>query len=122
MLEALKWIGGGAGEAVVTCMCSGTSHCPHMMALLHTPSLVAARRKFIVSAQHIPGVNNGIEDSLSLPHAEFWHLVRWPIRTILASRASAARRWLWWASSRAECSSVYTVEQQSKHLRSHNAH
>ena len=62
-------------EAVVTCMRSGTSRYPHMMALLRTLFLVAARGNFTVSAQHIRGVNNGIADSLSRFHMqEFWHL------------------------------------------------
>ena len=52
-------------QAVVECITSGTSHCPHIMHLLRNLFLLAATHNFWVSAQHIPGMHNPIADSLS---------------------------------------------------------
>ena len=52
-------------EAVAHCLVSGTSHCPHLMSLLRSLFLVAAKHNFHISAQHLPGTHNTIADSLS---------------------------------------------------------
>ena len=51
--------------AITQCLVSGTSHCPHIMSLLRSLFLLAARHNFNISAQHIPGTHNIIADSLS---------------------------------------------------------
>ena len=52
-------------QAVVACIRSGTSHSPHMMALLRNMFFLAARGNFTVSARHVPGRYNTIADALS---------------------------------------------------------
>ena len=52
-------------EAVVACIRSGTSKCPHIMSLLRTLFLICAKGNFTVSAKHLPGLQNGIADALS---------------------------------------------------------
>ncbi len=52
-------------QAVVSCVVSGTSHCPHMMHLLRNLFLIAANHNFTISACHLPGRHNIIADSLS---------------------------------------------------------
>ena len=52
-------------QAVVHCIMSGTSHCPHMMHLLRNLFLIAATHNFTLSAQHLPGIHNITADSLS---------------------------------------------------------
>ena len=52
-------------QAIVHCLVSGSSRCPHVMSLLRTLFLLAARYNFTVSAQHIAGTHNVIADSLS---------------------------------------------------------
>ena len=57
-------------QAVVHCIVSGSSHCPHMMHLLRNLFLFAARFNFTVSALHLPGTHNIIADSLSRFHMQ----------------------------------------------------
>ena len=52
-------------QAVVHCIVTGTSRCPHLMSLLRNIFILAARHNFNISAQHIPGIHNNIADSLS---------------------------------------------------------
>ena len=52
-------------QAIVRCLNSGTSHCPHIMVLLRSLLLIAAKPNFHIAAQHIPGKHNIIADSLS---------------------------------------------------------
>ena len=52
-------------QAIVHCLVSGSSLCPHVMSLLRSLFLLAAKNNFTVSAQHIPGTHNVIADSLS---------------------------------------------------------
>ena len=52
-------------QAVVHCIVSGTSHCPHIMHLLRNLFYLAVTHNFHVSAQHLPGIHNFIADSLS---------------------------------------------------------
>ena len=52
-------------QAIVHCLVSGSSRCPHVMSLLRSLFLLAAKNNFTVSAQHIPGTHNVIADSLS---------------------------------------------------------
>lgn len=52
-------------QAVAHCLVSGTSHCPHLMSLIRSLFLVAAKYNFHVTAQHLPGRHNIIADSLS---------------------------------------------------------
>ena len=52
-------------QAIVHCVGSGSSRCPHVMSLLRSLFLSAAKYSFTVSAQHIPGTHNVIADSLS---------------------------------------------------------
>jgi hypothetical protein len=52
-------------QAIVHCLVSGSSLCPHVMSLLRSLFLLAAKYNFTVSAQHIPGTHNVIADSLS---------------------------------------------------------
>ena len=61
-LRILLWCD---NQAVVQCITSGTSHCPHLMHLLRNLMLLAASNNFLISAKHIPGVQNAIADSLS---------------------------------------------------------
>ena len=56
-------------EAVAHCLVSATSHCPHLMSLLCSLFLVAAKHKFYISAQHLPATHSIIADSLSFSHA-----------------------------------------------------
>ena len=60
-------------QAVVECIKSGTSCCPHMMTLLRNLFLIAARGNFSISATHIPGVHNVIADALSRFHMQAFH-------------------------------------------------
>ena len=57
-------------RAVVDCIHSGTSHCPHMMHLLRNLFLLAAQHNFTISARHIPGLHNPIADALSHFHMQ----------------------------------------------------
>ena len=59
-------------QAVVQCLVSGTSHCPHLMSLLRNIFLTAAMYNFTISAQHIPGTHNTIADSLSRFHMQIF--------------------------------------------------
>ena len=52
-------------QAVVHCIVTGTSRCPHLMSLLRNLFLLAARHNFNISAQHIQGIHNNIADLLS---------------------------------------------------------
>ena len=52
-------------QAIVACISSGSSRCPHIMHLLRNLSLITASYNFIVSACYIPGTYNAIADSLS---------------------------------------------------------
>ena len=60
-------------NAIVHCISSGTSHCPHIMSLLRNLFLLAARHNFSVAAQHIPGIHNNIADALSRFHMQEFH-------------------------------------------------
>ena len=51
--------------AIVSCLTSGSSQCPHIMHLLRNLFLIAATHNFSVSTQHVPGTHNAIADSLS---------------------------------------------------------
>ena len=52
-------------QAIVHCLASGSSCCPHVMSLLCTILLLAAKYNFTMSAQHIPATHNVIANSLS---------------------------------------------------------
>ena len=52
-------------QAVVHCIATGISRCPHLMSLLHNLFLLAARHNFNISARYIPEIHNNIVDSLS---------------------------------------------------------
>ena len=52
-------------EAAVQAINSGTAKCPHMASLIRTLVLQSMKCNFFIHAEHIPGVSNGIADSLS---------------------------------------------------------
>ena len=52
-------------QAIVRCLNSGTSQCRHIMVLLRSLFLIAAKHNYHIAAQHIPGNHNIIADSLS---------------------------------------------------------
>ena len=56
--------------AIVRCLISGSSHCPHVMSLLRSLFLLTAKYNFTISAQHIPGTHNVIADSLYRFHMQ----------------------------------------------------
>ena len=60
-------------QAIVRCLNSGTSHCPHIMVLLRSLFLLVAKHNLHMSAQHIPGVHNIIADSLSRFNMQVFH-------------------------------------------------
>ena len=62
-------------QAIVACLISGSSHCPHIMHLLRNLFLLSASNNFTISARHVPGIHNVIADSLSrFQKAEFCRL------------------------------------------------
>ena len=52
-------------EAAVQTINSGTAKCPHMASLMKTLVLQSMKCNFFIRAEHIPGISNGIADSLS---------------------------------------------------------
>ena len=60
-------------QAIVQCIQTGTSCCPHLMSLLCNLFLLAAQHNFTISSQHIPGIHNNISDALSRFHMQEFH-------------------------------------------------
>lgn len=69
-------------EAVVAILKSRTSKISSIMKLLRSLLLVAAQFNFSFSAEHVPGVQNGIADALSRFHWQVFHrLAPWARRS-----------------------------------------
>ena len=63
----------GNNEVVVACLVSGSSRCPDEMCLLRSLFFICAHHNFAVTAVHVPGVSNQINNLLSCANLQASH-------------------------------------------------